>query len=603
VSILKPENRLKLFFINYHNFWGSLFLAAITLAVYWPVQNHDFVNFDDDIYVIENSNIHKGLTTHSVVWAFSFKDKEGTYWQPITWLSHSLDCQLYELQPGKHHLTSLVIHLANSILLFIIFKWMTRVFWRSLLLATLFAIHPINVDSVAWVAERKNVLSTFFWMLTMLCYVYYVKKPGLYKYLLTLLMYVLGLLTKPMLVTLPFVLLLLDYWPLKRFLYGQASRNGTGVPNKTAISGLKITPPFRLILEKIPFLALSVLSIILSSLSMQEKVYSSTGVPLDLRIANALVSYVKYICNMFWPEGLTVFYPFPQMVPIWEVLGALFFLVFASFFAIRTIKKAPYFIIGWLWFLGTFVPVLGLVQVGLWPAMADRFAYVPLIGLFIILVWGVPQICQNLSHHKIWIPTSVSLLVLVLIILTWKQVGYWRNSITLFEHNLKYTKNNYTAHNNLGNALNKQNRTQEAIQHYSKALQIKPDHFEAHNNLGNALNKQNRTQEAIQHYLKALQLKPDFAKAHNNLGNTLSNKGRIQEAINHYLQALRINPDDGEVQNNLGVAFCRMGNIEEGITHFRKALRINPADNSARTNLKRALTIQQRMLFKRGNTK
>jgi len=595
MPVSKPKSSMKVFFVKYCDLWGCLFVAAITLSVYWPLQNHDFVNFDDDIYVTENSYIHKGLTTKTVVWAFSFSNKEGTYWQPMTWLSHALDCQLYGVQPGKHHLTNLIFHIANSILLFIIFKWMTGAFWRSALLATLFAIHPINVDSVAWVAERKNVLSTFFWMLTMLSYVSYTKRPALYKYLLALLMYVLGLLAKPMLVTLPFVLLLMDFWPLKRSASEQL--NGNEVRKKTTVSRFKEFLPFHLIVEKIPFFVLSGLSIGLSSLSVQDEVLSASGVPMGLRIANALVSYIKYIGNIIWPQGLTVFYPYPQTVPAWEPIGALFFLLCVSVLVIRLIHKAPYLTVGWLWFLGTLVPVLGLVQTGLWPAMADRFAYIPMIGLLIVFVWGVSQICQNLSHHKIWLSVSVALLLLVLIAITWKQVGNWKNSISLFEHNLKFTSNNCIAHNNLGNALNQQNRTKEAIEHYLQALEIKPDYVQAHNNLGNALNKRNRTKEAIEHYLQALRIKPDYVQALNNLGNTLSKQGHIKEAIKYYLQALRIKPYDCEIHNNLGVAFCRIGNIEGGIDHFRKALSINPHDISAKTNLQRALMIKHKNSF------
>ncbi len=604
MRVTQPKSSLSVFFGKYRDPWGCLFLAVLTLAVYWPLQNHDFINFDDDIYVTENKYIHKGITTKSVIWAFSFSGSENTYWQPVTWLSHALDCQLYGLEPGKHHLTSLMLHMANSILLFIIFKWMTGAFWRSGLLAALFALHPINVDSVAWVAERKNVLSTFFWMLTMLGYVYYTKKPALYKYLLTLLMYVLGLLTKPMLVTLPFVLLLMDYWPLKRSFSEQTGKNGNQQKNKTAVSGFKKYLPFHLIVEKIPFFVLSGVSIGLSSLSVQDDVLSAPGVPMGLRIANALVSYLKYVGNAIWPQGLTVFYPYPRTVPAWEAIGALLVLLCVTVMAIRLIQKAPYFTVGWLWFLGTLVPVLGLLQTGLWPAMADRFAYVPLIGLFMIFAWGLPRICQNLSHYKVWLSASVALLLLILITVTWRQVGHWENSITLFEHNLKFTSNNCIAHNNLGNALNQQNRSKEAIVHYLKALEIKPDYVQAHNNLGNALNRQNRPKEAIRHYLKALEIKPDYVQAHNNLGNTLSNLGRIEDAIKFYLQALEIKPYDGEIHSNLGVAYCRIGNITGGIAHFRKALWINPHDISAKTNLQRALMIQQKnSLIKRPGTK
>ncbi|MBC8427088.1 MAG: tetratricopeptide repeat protein [Deltaproteobacteria bacterium] len=590
----RPDSGKKAFFIKYRDVWGCLFLVVITLTAYWSVQDYDFVNFDDGVYVTENPHIQEGLTLKSVIWAFSFSEKEDTYWHPVTWLSHALDCQLYGLQSGKHHLTNLMFHIANSLLLFMVFKWMTGAFWRSAFVATIFAIHPINVDSVAWVAERKNVVSTFFWMLTMLSYVYYTKKPALYRYLLTFLLYVLGLLTKPTLVTLPFVLLLLDYWPLKRFFYGQLSRNGNGGRTKTVISGFKGFRPFHLIVEKTPFFILSGLSIALSSLSVQEKGSLASLVPMDLRISNALVSYVKYIGNMIWPQGLTVFYPYPRMVPAWETIGALFFLVCVSVFAIRLIQRAPYFIIGWLWFLGTLVPVLGLVQVGLWPAMADRFAYVPLIGLFMVFAWGVPQLCQNWSYRKIWLSASVACLLLVLITVTWKQVGYWENSITLFAHNLRFTSNNHIAHNNLGIALDEQDRTEESIEHYLQALRINPDYDKAHNNLGFALDKQGSTEEAIEHYLQALRINPDYDKSHYGLGLALDRQGRTGEAVEHYLQALRINPDYDKAHNNLGFALEKQGRTEEAIEHYLQALRINPDYDKAHNNLGLALDKQGR---------
>ena len=590
----RPDSGRKAFFIKYRDVWGFLFLVVITLTVYWPVQKYDFVNFDDGLYVSENPHIQEGLTLKSVIWAFSFSEKENTYWQPVTWLSHALDCQLYGLQPGKHHLTGLMFHLANSLLLFMVFKWMTGAFWRSAFVAALFAIHPINVDSVAWVAERKNVVSTFFWMLTMLSYVYYTKKPALGRYLLTFLLYVLGLLTKPMLVTLPFVLLLLDYWPLKRFFYGQLSGNENGGRTKTEMPEFKRFSLFRLIVEKIPFFILSGLSIVLSSLSVQEKVSSASLVPMDLRIANALVSYVKYIGNMVWPQGLTVFYPYPQMVPAWEAIGALLFLVCVSVFAIRSIQRAPYFIVGWLWFLGTFVPVLGLVQTGLWPAMADRFAYVPLIGLFVVFAWGVPQICQNWNHRTIWISASAVFLLLILTTVTWKQIEYWKNSITLFEHNLRFTSNNHVAHNNLGVALDNQGRTEDAIEHYLQALRIKPDYVKTYYNLGVSLNNQGRTKEAIEYYLQALRIKPDYAEAHNNLGVVLDKQGRTEDAIEHYLQALRIKPDYAEAHSNLGVSLDKQGHTEEAIDHYLQALRIKPDYVEVHSNLGLSLDKQGR---------
>ncbi|MBC2695325.1 MAG: hypothetical protein HF982_08645, partial [Desulfobacteraceae bacterium] len=336
-----------------------LFLVIATLAVYWQINYHEFINFDDSLYILQNKQVQKGLTSESISWAFSFTDI--AYWHPLTWLSHMLDCQIYGLIPGMHHRTNLILHIVNSILLFFVFQKMTGALWRSAFVATLFALHPLNVESVAWVAERKNVLSTFFWMLTMLAYVHYTTRPGLYRYLLTLLFLMLGLMAKPMLVTLPFVLLLLDYWPLER---------------------LRNQSPFNLILEKIPFFAFSAVSVYISSLSVKYYgiVVSTELVPMQIRIANALVSYVKYIEKMIWPKNLAIFYPFPDTLPIWQILGAGLFLASISFLVFLNLRKKPYLCMGWLWFLGTLIPVIGLKQAGLWPAMADRWAYVPFVG-------------------------------------------------------------------------------------------------------------------------------------------------------------------------------------------------------------------------------
>ncbi len=592
----KVNNRSKEFEIKHLEILVCLFLVIAILAVYWRVQNSDFVNFDDDIYVTKNHRVQSGLTLESIKWAFSFSDKNNTYWQPVTWLSHILDYHLYDLRAGKHHLTNLIIHIANSLLLFVVFKWMTGAFWKSAFVAMLFAIHPINVDSVAWISERKNVLSTFFWMLTMLTYVYYSKQPVLYRYLLTLLVFALGLMTKPMLVTLPCVLFLLDYWPLGRISLWPPGVDKNGKSNKIIVSGYQEFLPFRLVLEKIPFFVLAALSIYVSSLSV--RVYGNTVlrpmVPINLRIANALVSYVKYIGKTIWPQDLAVLYPFPRIVPMWQTIGALFLLVGISFFTIRSIRKAQFFVVGWLWYLGTLVPVIGLVQVGLWPAIADRFAYVPLIGIFIIVAWGIPELVAQWRYRKIWLTALATVVLTILMAATWKQVGYWKNSITLFEHTLKITSNNYPAHNNLGTALAKQGRKEEAIKHYLQALRIKPDYVEARNNLGNALDEQGRTEEAVKYYLQALQIKPDYVEARYNLGVALYSQGRTEEAIEHFLQALRIKPDYAEAHYNLGNALYSQGRTEEAVEHYIIALRIKPDYEKAHNNLGLALYNQDR---------
>ena len=561
------------FFNRRRDILVCLFLVIMTLAVYWQVGNHEFVNFDDSAYVTENYHVQRGLTLENINWAFSFADKEKTYWHPLTWLSHMLDCQLYGLSPGMHHLTNLVLHIVSTLLLFLVFYRMTGALWRSAFIAALFALHPLNVDSVAWVAERKNLLSTFFWMLTMLAYVRYTERPGLYRYLLVFLVFALGLLAKPMLVTLPFVLLLLDYWPLGRLRFGQSGGEGT--------------PAFRLILEKVPLLALSVVSISLSFLSVHGigVAVSMESVPMKLRIANALVSYVKYIGHMIWPQNLAVLYPYPGMVPMWQTIGALLLLICISVLVIRMMRRIPCLVTGWFWYLGTLVPVIGLVQVGLWPAMADRFTYVPLIGLFVMIAWGVPELVGRWRYRDAGLAAIAAVLLSILMVTTWQQVRYWRNDIALFEHALNVTVNNYVAHYNLGTYLAQQGEIAKASEHFFEALRINPLYEEAHNNLGLALTRQGRVEEGILHFREALRIKPVYAKAHYNMGVVLLSRGKIEEAAAHFEEVLRIKPDYVEAHNNLGVVLVRQGRVEEGISHFLEALKIKPDYAEAHNNL------------------
>ncbi len=367
------------------DFMVSLFLVLLTLGVYWQVRDHEFISFDDNTYITENRHVKTGLTQENILWAFRFSDKGGTYWHPLTWLSHMTDCHFYGLNPGMHHTTNLLFHIANTILLFLLFKRMTGALWQSAFVAALFALHPLNTDSVAWVAERKNVLSTFFWILTMLAYVRYTEHPGFFRYMTMFLSFVLGLLSKPMLVTLPCVLLLLDYWPLKRFLISDCrfpieSKNEMS-PAQTGDRKSKV------LWEKLPLFALSAASVCLSSLSLQryKNIIFPESVLMTLRIENALVSYVRYILKMICPQNLAFYYPYPDSLPTWQSLGAAILLVIISYLTIRAFRSMPYLITGWLWYLGTLVPVSGLIQAGLWPATADRWAYVPLIGLFIMI--------------------------------------------------------------------------------------------------------------------------------------------------------------------------------------------------------------------------
>jgi len=579
----KINNRSKEFIIKHRDILVCLFLVMATLAVYWQVQNYDFVELDDNAYIYENRHVQEGLTLESITWAFT--TIHAGNWHPLTWLSHMLDCQFYGMNSGWHHLTNLFLHTANTLLLFLVFRKMTGSLWQSCFVAALFALHPLHVESVAWVAERKDVLSTFFWMLTMWSYIWYVEHPVVHKYILVVLFFALGLMSKPMLVTLPFVLLLLDFYPLNRFQFQQSDGSAKAQQRSIAL---------RLILEKIPLFVLVAISSAVTFYAQKHGggVATLEVIPIKARVANALVSYVKYIGKMVYPSKLAVIYPHPGMLPWWQIAGACLLLVSISFLAIRVVKQSPYFAVGWLWYLVTLVPVIGLVQVGT-QSMADRYTYVPLVGIFIIIAWGIPELAAQWRFKKIWFITLAIVLLSTLMTVTWKQVGYWKNSITLFEHTLEVTSNNWMSHSNLGAALHIQGRTEEAIEHYLQALRLKPNHVDVHNNLGLALYSKGRTEEAIDHYLQALRIKPDDVNAHNNLGFTLYNQGRITKAIEHYLQALRIKPDFEKAHNNLGVALIRMGNIKGAISCFQEALRINPAYVNAKNNLKNALMMQQ----------
>jgi protein O-mannosyl-transferase len=562
--------------------WVCLALIAANLIVYAAVRHHDFVNYDDDDYVTTNAVVLHGLTWHGVSWAFT--SGYAANWHPLTWLSHMLDIQLYGLDPGPHHLTNLLFHIANTLLLFGLLHRMTGALGRSAFVAGLFAVHPLHVESVAWVAERKDVLSTLFWMLTLWAYEKYVTRPSPRRYWAMLLFYALGLMAKPMLVTLPFVLLLLDFWPLGRVGMGP---NPAG---RWALSREKWATIVGLLFEKLPLLALAVVSGIVTFVIHRRggAVIGLDATPLHLRLANALVSYVAYIGKMLWPARLAVLYPYAQALPVLWVAAAFLALMGISVAVIRAARPYPYLSVGWFWYLGTLVPVIGFVQVGD-QAMADRYTYVPLIGLFIIVAWGVPDLLVRWPLRKIGLPASAGLVILACAIAARNQLQYWEDSTTLWTHALAVTTANNIANNNLGVSLAGQGKLDEAIAHYSEALRIKPDYADAHNNLGAALADQGKVDEAIAHYSEALRLRPDYADAHNNLGVSLGGQGKLDEAIAHFTEALRLKPDSAKAHNNLGVAMASQGKLEEAIAHFTEALRIKPDYADAHNNLEVAM--------------
>ena len=555
--------------------WVCLALIAANLIVYASLQHHGFVNFDDGDYVGENPMVARGLTWHGVSWAFT--TGYASNWHPLTWLSHMLDVQLYGLNPGPHHLTNLLFHIANTLLLFGLLHRTTGALGRSAFVAGLFAVHPLHVESVTWVAERKDVLSTLFAMLTLWAYVAFTRRPSLHRYLAVFLLFALGLMAKPMLVTLPFVMLLLDFWPLGRL--APALPASRPAPSR----GRAI---WVLVREKVPLLALTVVSSIVTFVVQRRggSVMSLDAIPLGVRAANALVSYVAYTGKMLWPARLAVFYPYVRPLPGWWVAGASLGLLAVSVAVLWLGPRHPYLPVGWFWYVGTLVPVIGLVQVGSQP-IADRYTYVPLIGLFIVVAWGVSDLAIRRPLGRVALPIAAGVVLLACAITARAQLQNWESSKALWEHALAVTTGNNVARNNLGNVLAKQGEFDDAIVQYSAALRIKPDYAFAHNNLGRVLANQGRISEAIEHYSAALRIEPDYADAHNNLGIVLAGQGKLDEAIAHYSRALRAKPDFADAHNNLGIALAKAGRADEAIHEFLEAVRIKPDYPEAHNNL------------------
>lgn len=567
-----------------------LFLVMAILFVYWQVRNHDFINFDDDLYVTINPHVQAGLTLDSITWAFT--STHASNWHPLTWLSHMLDCQIYGMNPGQHHLTNVLFHILNTLLLFFVFKRMTQDLWQSGFVAALFALHPLHVESVAWLAERKDVLSTFFWILTLWSYVRYVERSDFNRYLPVLFFFILGLTAKPMLVTLPFVLLLLDYWPLKRFQLG-SSEDGQAFSTRPFYCGM--------VLEKLPLFFLAAGSSVITYMVQKSSGAVSTlsVIPVHVRIGNAIVSYVSYIGKMIWPNNLAILYPYPKSIILWQVAGAGVLLAVISVVVFRMVKTKPYFAVGWFWFIGTLVPVSGLVQVGS-QAMADRYTYVPLIGLFIIVAWGVPDILGKWRYKKKMLVVSSVFVLSALMICTRFQVGKWQNSITLFQNAADVTENNYVAYEKLGEALAAQGKMDSAVKHYSEALRIRPDFMSTYLSMGVALREQGNYDAAIWHFHAALRINPNNAIAHNNLGVVLARKGNAKESAYQFSEAIRIDPDYAGAYYNLGKIFANQEKIKDAISYYRKTLHINPNMTQALYNLSWILATHRDAEYRNG---
>lgn len=527
-------NRLQLFAL-------LVVLVGITLFIYSQTATFNFTNFDDNVYVFQNEHVTSGLSWQGLIWAF--KSTRASNWHPLTWISHMLDCQLSGLDAGAHHLTNVVLHVINSLLLFVVLWLMTGRMGLSWIVAALFAVHPLHVESVAWIAERKDVLSTLFWFLTVLAYWYFTRKPSLSRYMLTLVSYILGLLAKPMLVSLPITLLLLDYWPLGRLQNSRVQRESGQLRERRPIAGL--------LAEKIPMFVLAAGSSIVTFM-----VQHATGAvkpldafPLGVRLANAVWAYGQYIVKTFYPVRLACFYPHPgNTLPMWEVFVTAVILALVTTCAVMWRKKAPYLFVGWMWYVITLIPVIGIVQVGK-QSMADRYTYVPIIGVFVLVVWACDHLL-NAIKQQIGIPLRyVAFLVAVVIVILLalgarKQTSYWRNDVTIWERALAVTKNNAIAHYNLGTTLATQGDTEGAIEHFKKALRIDPAKHEAYANLGVMLAEQGRYEDAVRYFLKAVRLCPRNAVYRANLGLVLVRLKRYSEAIPHLKFALSKHPDD-----------------------------------------------------------
>jgi tetratricopeptide (TPR) repeat protein len=544
-------------------------LAAITFAVFSQTLHHDFIDFDDNVYVGDNPMVAPGLTLQGIVWAFTHV--YSCNWHPLTWLSHMLDCQLYGLNPAGHHLTNVLLHTATVIALFLVLRQMTGALWRSAFVAAVFAIHPLRVESVAWVAERKDVLSGLFFMLTIGAYVRYARRPwSAARYGLVVLLFAMGLMCKPMLVTLPVVLLLLDYWPLQRV-----------EPRK--LSGLA--------LEKLPLLALSAAVAVATLLVQNEAIQSSESFSPPLRLANALAACKIYLVQMVYPAGLAVFYSFPHNGPsAWEAVFNGTLLAILSAVAWGERRTRPWLLTGWVWYLVMLLPVVGFIQVGK-QAHADRYTYLPQIGIYVALTW----LAAEWRVSRGLLGGFMAGVLAVLMVCAWKQTAYWQNSETLWAHALACTTDNYTAHINFGDTLLQKGRVGEAITHGRQAVQLRPDLAQAHNNLGNALRQNGSLDEAIIHFQKALQLKPRYADAHNNLGTALFQKGKADEAVMHFQKALQISPNYAGTHCNLGLAFFLLGRTDEAIAQYQKALQLKPDYEEAHKNLGLAFFRQGRM--------
>ncbi len=566
-------------FLNPHGI--VLLLTACTLWVYWPVKNHEFLHYDDAGYIVKNLYIQPGITWENIFWAFT--SGYAANWHPLTWISHMLDFQLFRLDPAGHHLHNVFLHILSALALFLVLRKMTGSAWPSAFVAIVFALHPLHVESVAWASERKDTLSGLLWMATMGAYVVYASTPTFRRYLLVLFLFTLGLLAKPMLVTLPFALLLLDYWPLKRMSFSSTHET-------------REYPVSYLLLEKVPLIVLSIASSVVTYIVQQKAGAMSTVelLPLSARISNAIVSCVAYIGSTLWPTDLAVFYPHPgNGLSLISVVSSALFLVLFSGLCLAAARRYPFLAVGWFWYLGTLVPVLGLVQVGA-QARADRYMYLPMIGLTVMLVWLVVEVTKHRRFRKPALVSTFVILVAASMILSTKQVSYWRNDKTLFEHALRVTEDNWLAHYSLGIMLTQQHDFPEAKRHYEETIRLNPRLGPPYYDLGDLFMRLGQPEEAIPYFQQALEKGTEPERANVDLGVALTMVGREKEALRHFNEAYMMNPFFGEPHQNVALVLVKTGKLDEALQYLRVALDALPQDSVIQADIARVLKLKKK---------
>ena len=558
----------------------ALVLAVATVALYFPVSHHPFVNYDDDAYVTENAHVQSGLNWNTVRWAFT--TYEFVNWHPLTWISHALDCQMFQLDPGGHHETSVVLHALNTLLLFWVLLRATGSPGPSLVVAALFALHPINVESVAWIAERKNLLSTLFFLLALGAYRWYAREPRVTRYAAVAALFALGLMAKPQVITFPFVLLLWDYWPLQRMV---ADRTETSSENLATVPAKSFS---WLILEKVPLFAICLASAVIT-LRAEHTGGTLSGIyfhPFSVRLQNAILSYVRYVGKAFWPSGLALYYPYPSgdLLVLWQVIAAFAFLLAVSALVIAS-RRRRYLLVGWLWFLGTLVPMIGLRQVGI-QAMADRYAYLSFIGLFIMVCWGVAEWARqrHISSANLAVVSAVALVALA--VMTHRQLAYWDDNVTLWSHAVAVTNNNYMAEDHLGGALLADGQLEVAMPHFYRAVSINPDDPDSNLNIGGYEQQQRNFPQAIAQYKKVISATEDSAvvdavvraKAFNNMGYSYRELGDLPHARESFEAAVALNPQYPKAWIGLGLVDQKSGNLGPAIQAYSQAMKLQPSD-------------------------